>query len=165
MLLQRARASGRLRSLNRLHAASPSSCIGPVLARWKDRIRGLRHELAALALAVRRPDVPWYAKALGVVVIAYALSPIDLIPDFIPVLGLLDDLLLVPLGILAVRALVPDGVLAECRAEAAKGVLSPRTGWIAAAVIVAVWAAVLGALLRWLFSGSGGSLPGPPSPR
>src|SRR5678816_412697 len=103
--------------------------VGSMLARWKDQIRGLKLELAALALAVRRPDVPWYAKALGVVVIAYALSPIDLIPDFIPVVGLLDDLLLVPLGILAVRALVPAGVLAECRAEAAKGVLRPRTGW------------------------------------
>ena len=126
-----------------------------MFARWKVRIRGLKLELAALALAVRRPDVPWYAKALGVVVIAYALSPIDLIPDFIPVVGLLDDLLLVPLGILAVRALVPAGVLAECRAEVAKGVPRPRTGWIAAAVIVAIWATVLGAVLHWLFSPSG----------
>jgi uncharacterized membrane protein YkvA (DUF1232 family) len=126
-----------------------------MLARWKDQIRGLKLELAALALAVRRPDVPWYAKALGVVVIAYALSPIDLIPDFIPVVGLLDDLLLVPLGILAVRALVPAGVLAECRAEVAKGVPRPRTGWIAAAVIVAIWATVLGTVLHWLFSSSG----------
>src|SRR5678816_2034785 len=133
-----------------------SSESDPVFARWKDRIRELKHELAALALAMRRPDVPWYAKALGVVVIAYALSPIDLIPDFIPVLGLLDDLVLVPLGILAVRALVPAGVLAECRAEAAKGVLRPRTGWIAAAVIVVIWGMVLGAFLRWVFSGSGG---------
>ena len=124
-----------------------------MLARWKERIRGLNQELAALALAMRRPDVPWYAKALGVLVIAYALSPIDLIPDFIPVLGLLDDLLLVPLGILAVRALVPPGVLAECRAEAAKGVLRPGTGWIAAVFIVAIWAVVLGSILRWVFSG------------
>jgi uncharacterized membrane protein YkvA (DUF1232 family) len=128
---------------------------GPVFARWKDRIKGLNDELAALALAMRRPDVPWYAQALGVLVIAYALSPIDLIPDFIPVVGLLDDLLLVPLGILAVRALVPTGVLAECRGEVAKGVPRPRTGWIAAAVIVAIWATVLGAVLHWLFSPSG----------
>ena len=127
----------------------------PMFARWKEQIRRLNQELAALALAVRRPDVPWYAKALGVFVIAYALSPIDLIPDFIPVLGLLDDLLLVPLGILAVRALVPAAVLAECRAEVAKGVPRPRTGWIAAVVIVAIWATVLGALLYWLFSPGG----------
>ena len=140
-------------------AAEGSSCYrgalesDRVLEGWKERIRGLNLEVAALALAMRRPDVPWYAKALGVAVIAYALSPIDLIPDFIPVLGLLDDLLLVPLGILAVRALVPPGVLGECRAEAAKGVLRPRTGWIAAVVIVAVWGVVLGGLLRWVFSG------------
>jgi uncharacterized membrane protein YkvA (DUF1232 family) len=136
-----------------------------VFERWKDQIRGLKLELAALALAVRRPDVPWYAKALGVLVIAYALSPIDLIPDFIPVLGLLDDLLLVPLGILAVRALIPVGVLAECRAEAAKGVPRPRTGWIGAVVVVAVWAVVLGTILRWIFSHPRGSLPGPSSTR
>jgi uncharacterized membrane protein YkvA (DUF1232 family) len=136
-----------------------------LFAQWKDRIRGLNDELAALALAMRRPEVPWYAKALGVLVIAYALSPIDLIPDFIPVVGLLDDLLLVPLGILAVRALVPAGVLAECRAEAAKGVLRPRTGWIGAVVIVVIWATVLGAVLRWVFSPSEGSLGSPSSPR
>jgi uncharacterized membrane protein YkvA (DUF1232 family) len=133
---------------------------GPLLAAWKARVRALKREVAALALAMRRPEVPWYAKVLGAAVIAYALSPIDLIPDFIPVLGLLDDLLLVPLGILAVRAMIPPGVLDECRAEAASGVLSSRTRWIAAAIIVLVWASLLVALLRWwLCSGSECSLP------
>ena len=124
-----------------------------MLAEWKDRVRALKRELSALVLAMRRPDVPWYAKALGAVVIAYALSPIDLIPDFIPVLGLLDDLLLVPLGILAVRALIPPGVLEECRAEAASGFFRSRTRWIAATVIVAIWASVLVALVRWWLRG------------
>lgn len=101
------------------------------------------------ALALHRPDVPWYAKALGAVVIACALSPIDLISDFIPVLGLLDDLLLVPLGVLAVRVLGPAGVLDECRAQAAREGLPPRTRWIAAAVVVLVWVSVALALLRW----------------
>ena len=79
-------------------------------------------------------------------------------------MGVLDDLILVPLGILAVRALVPAAVLAECRAEVAKGVPRPRTGWIAAVVIVVIWAVVLSVLLRWVFSPSD-SLPGPSSPR
>jgi uncharacterized membrane protein YkvA (DUF1232 family) len=128
-----------------------------VLARWKDRVRALKREVSALALAMGRPEVPWYGKVLGAVVIAYALSPIDLIPDFIPVLGLLDDLLLVPLGILAVRALIPPGVLEECRVEAGRGALSSRAGWIAGGIIVAIWASVLVALLRWWLSSHSGS--------
>lgn len=82
---------------------------------WKEKARALKREALALNLACRDPRTPWYAKALGAAVLAYALSPIDLIPDFIPVLGWLDDLILVPLGVLAVRALIPAGVLAECR--------------------------------------------------
>jgi len=123
-----------------------------VLAGWKDQVRALKREVGALALAMRRPEVPWYAKVLGAVVIAYAFSPIDLIPDFIPVLGLLDDLLLVPVGILAVRALIPPGVLEECRVEAEKRASSSRAGWIAGGIIVAIWASVLVTLLRWWLS-------------
>ena len=80
--------------------------------------RAARRELGALALAARDPRVPWYAKTLALAVVAYALSPIDLIPDFIPVLGLLDDLILVPLGILLVVRLVPPGIMAEHRLKA-----------------------------------------------
>jgi uncharacterized membrane protein YkvA (DUF1232 family) len=79
---------------------------------WRERARQLKREAKALYLACRDPRTPWYAKALGAAVLAYALSPIDLIPDFIPVLGLLDDLILVPLGVLALRALIPSEVLA-----------------------------------------------------
>ena len=120
-----------------------------MLAEWKDRVRALKRELSALVLAMRRPDVPWYAKALGAVVIAYALSPIDLIPDFIPVLGLLDDLILVPLGVLAVRAMVPAEVLVECRERARELETRPRSR-AGAAVVVAVWLAVAAAG-AWLF--------------
>jgi uncharacterized membrane protein YkvA (DUF1232 family) len=86
--------------------------------RWKQRADILKREAKALYGACRDPRTPGYARALGIAVTAYALSPIDLIPDFIPVLGLLDDLIIVPLGVLAVRALIPDEVLAEHRARA-----------------------------------------------
>ncbi len=78
----------------------------------------MKQEAAALYHACRDPRTPWYARALGIGVIAYALSPIDLIPDFIPLLGLIDDLVIVPLGVLAVRAMIPPGVLAEHRERA-----------------------------------------------
>src|SRR5580700_2303880 len=86
---------------------------------WKERARNLKRDVVAIALAVRDPRVPWYAKAVGVCVIAYALSPIDLIPDFVPVLGYLDDLMLVPLGLLLTLRLIPAEILAEHRAAAA----------------------------------------------
>src|ERR1700752_1753065 len=95
--------------------------------RWRERARGLKGEVLALYLACRDPRVPWYAKALAATVVAYAFSPIDLIPDFIPVLGYLDDLILVPLGVLAVRAMIADAVMEDCRrrARAALGERKP----------------------------------------
>jgi uncharacterized membrane protein YkvA (DUF1232 family) len=116
---------------------------------WKQRARELKRETSALVLAMRRPDVPWYAKVLGAVVVAYAFSPIDLIPDFIPVLGLLDDVILLPLGILAVRKLVPPGVMEECRAQAAREEAEGRTSWGAALVIALLWALAATLLVRW----------------
>ena len=86
--------------------------------RWA---RQLKREIEALMLAARDPRTPWYAKWLVAGVVAYALSPIDLIPDFIPVLGQLDDLILVPLGIAIAIRLIPTEVLAECRAKAGAG--------------------------------------------
>lgn len=105
---------------------------------WRERVRGLRREAHALWLACRDARTPWYAKLLAGVVVAYALSPIDLIPDFIPVLGLLDDLILVPLGVVLVRRLVPADVLSDCRvrAEVAAGKPVSRVG---AVIVVAVW--------------------------
>jgi uncharacterized membrane protein YkvA (DUF1232 family) len=105
---------------------------------WQERVRKLKRDVVAIALAVRDPRVPWYAKAVGACVVAYALSPIDLIPDFVPVLGYLDDLVLVPLGLLLVVRLIPADVLAEHRAAASAIVERPVSRAGAVAVIV-VW--------------------------
>ena len=109
-----------------------------MLARLKGWARVIRRDVLAVWLAARDPRTPWYARALALAVAAYALSPIDLIPDVIPVLGYLDDLILVPLGILAVVALVPKGVMAECRVRAEAAAARPvsRAG---ATFVVAVW--------------------------
>jgi uncharacterized membrane protein YkvA (DUF1232 family) len=101
---------------------------------WADR---LRREVHAIYLAARDPRVPWYAKAMALAVAGYALSPIDLIPDFIPVLGYLDDLVIVPLGIWAVTCLIPADVLAEYRAIASRA--KRPVSRVAAFVIVVVW--------------------------
>ena len=110
----------------------------------------LKREVTALWIAARDPRVPWYAKFLAGAVAAYALSPIDLIPDFIPVLGMLDDLLIVPAGIwLAVR-LIPGDLMRDFREEASRRAERPSSRR-AAAVIVLLWlvAALLGAWLAW----------------
>src|SRR5258708_39202349 len=88
-------------------------------SRLKNWARVVKRDVHALYLASRDPRVPWYAKGLAVVVAGYALSPIDLIPDFIPVVGYLDDVILVPLGIMLVIRLVPPEIMAEHRALAA----------------------------------------------
>ncbi|HEV8369466.1 MAG TPA: YkvA family protein [Pyrinomonadaceae bacterium] len=108
--------------------------------RWKQRARGLKKETYVLYLAVRDPRMPWYAKLLAICVVGYAFSPIDLIPDFVPVLGYLDDLVLVPLGIALVLKMIPKEVMAECR-EKAQAVMAQGkpTNWVAAGVIIAVW--------------------------
>ena len=119
----------------------------------KARARELKRETYVLYLAVKDPRTPWYAKAVAGAVVAYALSPIDLIPDFIPVIGYLDDLIVVPLGIALALKLIPATVMADCRTQALATDRLPvsRTG---AAVIIALWlaAAVLAFLvLRNLF--------------
>src|SRR5262245_50897623 len=106
---------------------------------WRARARALKVETHALYFACRDPRVPWYAKVLAACLVAYAASPIDLIPDFVPVLGYVDDLIILPLGVLAVRRLIPPAVLAECRARAAETAVVRPTSWAAGGVIVAVW--------------------------
>jgi uncharacterized membrane protein YkvA (DUF1232 family) len=120
---------------------------------WKRRARQLKAETYALYQAYRDPRVPWYAKLFAACVVGYAFSPIDLIPDFIPILGYLDDLVLVPLGIALVLKMIPQDVLAECRERAQAMMAEGKpTNWIAAAAIVAIWglvvAIVLAVLLR-----------------
>lgn len=110
--------------------------------------RIIKRDVHALYLASRDPRVPWYAKAMAVVVAGYALSPIDLIPDFIPVLGYLDDLILVPIGVLLVMRLMPPGILAEHRALAAAAQERPVSR-AAALAVVSVWIAAI-ILCAWL---------------
>src|SRR5690349_13522953 len=113
-----------------------------MLARWKQQARAIKRDAHALYFAARDPRVPWHAKAIAVAVAAYALSPIDLIPDFVPVLGYLDDLIIVPLGIAAAIRLIPPEILAEHRMRAAAAQDRPASR-TAAAIVVMIWAAVL----------------------
>ena len=107
---------------------------------WKQRVKQLKKETYAIYLACKDPRVPWYARVFAGFVVAYAFSPIDLIPDAIPILGYLDDLILVPLGIILVLKMIPPNVLVDCRAqaEAAMNEAKPRN-WIAAGAIVTIW--------------------------
>jgi uncharacterized membrane protein YkvA (DUF1232 family) len=116
-----------------------------MLEKLKSRARALKNEAIAVYLAAKDPRTPWYAKALVFFVVAHTFSPIDLIPDFIPVLGYLDDLIITPGGLwLAVR-LIPPEVLAEARGKAAtSGLLrSGSVGYVGAAVIIVVWILIL----------------------
>src|ERR1044072_1435457 len=106
----------------------------------RDWAKTIKREVHALYLASRDPRVPWYAKALAIVVAGYALSPIDLIPDFIPIVGYLDDLILVPAGILLVIRMIPSAIMAEHRAAPAAALDRPVSRG-AALAIICVWAA------------------------
>lgn len=120
---------------------------------WRQQMiawaRSIKRDVVALWIAARDRRVPWYAKLAAGCVAAYALSPIDLIPDFIPVLGYLDDIILVPLGIILTVQLIPAALMAEFRAaaEARQGRPGSRIG---AAVIIVIWLATA-ALLIWIF--------------
>jgi uncharacterized membrane protein YkvA (DUF1232 family) len=121
------------------------------MPRWLDALKRwgqtLRRDAITLYLAARDPRVPWYAQALAGIVAAYALSPIDLIPDFIPIVGYLDELILLPLVMAGVMRLIDPAVLAERRARAALIAERPVSK-IAAAVIIALWLLIV-ALLVW----------------
>ncbi len=124
------------------------------LSKAKSWARSIKRDAITLWLAARDPRTPWYAKALAALVAAYALSPIDLIPDFIPVLGYLDDLLIVPLGIMAVVALVPDELMTELRAKAAEMAERPVSR-VAAAVFIAIWIAAIAGIAYVSWDGIG----------
>ena len=118
-----------------------------MLASLRQKARALTRECHALYFAARDPRTPWYVKAFAAGIAAYALSPVDLIPDFIPVLGLLDDVALLPLAIVVLLKLIPAEVMAESRLRAAAAAARPGRG--AAAVIVLIWLAAIAAT-GWL---------------
>ena len=122
----------------------------------KQRARLLKAETFALYLAARHPDTPWYAKLLVAGVVAYAFSPIDLIPDFVPVLGYVDDLILIPMGIALAIKMIPPSVLAECRARAQKVISNGKpVSRVAAVVIVIIWLVSAALCIVWLYEALG----------
>ena len=123
-----------------------------LLAELKQRARHLKTESVALYLAARDPRTPWYAKLLVAGLVAYAFSPIDLIPDFVPVLGYLDDLILIPIGIALAIKLVPHQVLAECRARAQETIQNGKpVSRVAGAVIVVIWLVLAALCSVWAY--------------
>ncbi len=123
-----------------------------LLTELKQRARHLKAETFALYLAARDPRTPWYARLLIAGIVAYAFSPIDLIPDFVPVLGYLDDLILIPIGIALAIKLVPNSVLAECRARAQETLQNGKpVSWLAGAVIVLIWMIVVSLCILWAY--------------
>jgi uncharacterized membrane protein YkvA (DUF1232 family) len=122
------------------------------IQRWKQSARKLKRETYALYLAARHPCTPWYAKLFIICIAGYALSPIDLIPDFIPLLGYLDDLVIVPFGIGLALKMLPTDVLEECRQRAYTelGGEKPKS-WASAVVIAAIWLVSLGLVGVWVY--------------
>jgi uncharacterized membrane protein YkvA (DUF1232 family) len=115
-----------------------------LIARWKRQAKLLEVKIYTIYLAYKDPRVPWYAKAFTACIVAYAFSPIDLIPDFIPILGYLDDIVLIPLGIALALKMIPKEVIKECE-EKAQAILSqdkPKS-LVAAAIIVAIWVFII----------------------
>jgi uncharacterized membrane protein YkvA (DUF1232 family) len=120
---------------------------------WKKKAQELEVQTYALYFALRDPRVPWYAKGFAAVIVAYAFSPIDLIPDFIPVLGYLDDFVIIPLGVALALKMVPAAVMEECKIRAAEHIKDARPQYrIMILVVVAAWVAIIllaaGGLIR-----------------
>jgi uncharacterized membrane protein YkvA (DUF1232 family) len=119
------------------------------LKEWAQHLKG---ETFALYYAARDSRTPWYAKLFVASIVAYAFSPIDLIPDFVPVLGYLDDLILIPIGIALAIKLVPDYILADCRARAQDAMQNEKpASRIAGAVIVLIWLVLMALCIVWTY--------------
>ena len=110
------------------------------LAKWRQRVRELKTEVYALYLAYKDPRVPWYARVFIACVVGYAFSPIDLIPDFVPILGYLDDLVLIPLGIKIALSIIPEDVMNESRGKSQEIIRQGKpVNWVAAGIIIVIW--------------------------
>jgi uncharacterized membrane protein YkvA (DUF1232 family) len=122
------------------------------IGNWRTKSKQLKSEVYAVYLASKHLKTPWYAKAFAVFMIGYALSPIDLIPDFIPIIGYLDDLIIVPAGIALLVKMIPKEVMEECRKKASSQPISkkPRS-WNAAIIIVIIWLLAIYITLRLLW--------------
>lgn len=115
----------------------------------KERAKQLKKDIPALFLALKKKETPWYAKALALLTVGYALSPIDLIPDFIPVLGYLDDVLLLPIMVAATVKLIPQDILAQCRVEAERMWESGKPKrWYYAIPIVLIWLVIVALIVK-----------------
>jgi uncharacterized membrane protein YkvA (DUF1232 family) len=122
----------------------------PFIARLKSAAANLKREVIVLYLVIHDRRTPWYAKAFVACVVAYALSPIDLIPDPIPILGYLDDLILIPLGISLALKMIPESIIVECRRKALLEAPRMPRSWTAAAVIVLLWIGTIVAMVIWV---------------
>lgn len=111
-----------------------------VIEKVKNKAREIKQNVFVLFLAYKDPRVPWYAKLFAALVVAYAFSPIDLIPDFIPILGYLDDLIIVPLGITLALKMIPQPVIAECRDRAEEiRKQGKQKNWVTGALFILIW--------------------------
>ena len=127
-----------------------------MLENLERRARALKAETFALYLAARDPRTPWYVKLLVASIIAYIFSPIDLIPDFIPVFGYLDDLILLPLGIILAIKMIPQPVLVDCRARAEEAIQDGKpVNRVAGVVIIAIWLFLAALCAVWIYEALG----------
>lgn len=130
----------------------PTTPVARTVERWKQAARRLRVEIYALYLAYKDPRVPWHARIFAACVVGYAFSPIDLIPDPIPVLGYLDDLVLIPLGVMLALRMIPKEVMVECRRRSAEVMEQGKpVNKVAAAVIVAIWICLAALCIHLLY--------------
>ena len=123
-----------------------------LIEKAKETSKELKRDIKAIYFAYKRPELPWYTKTLAAVVVGYALSPIDLIPDFIPILGYLDDLVLIPLGIYFVVKLIPEDIMDQCRVQSEESFKNSKPkGWIAGSVIALLWIFIIFAIALKIF--------------
>ena len=124
------------------------------IKRWKQQAKQLKVEVYALYLAYQDPGVPWYVKVFVACVVGYAFSPIDLIPDFIPIIGYLDDLVLIPLGIKIALSMIPENVMNESREKAQEMILQSKpVNRTAAIVIILIWLLLIGLAIVFIARG------------
>ena len=122
--------------------------MGEAVTKLKSKAKKLKQDIFVLVEAYKHPRTPFYVKMLSIIIVAYAFSPIDLVPDFIPVLGYLDDIILIPLGITLVLKLIPKNVLQECRKIAEKSEKVKKKNWVAGIIIILLWVV----FLAWITS-------------